>query len=267
MGLTKKSAKYGVISFLQFNRGVGPLDCLTSKYKKMKKIKLFALLFSLVWLSSCYEEDPGPRQQDDRNFAIVDFDRIEASDALIVSIKYSENFSIEASGDRRNLDDLLVTKNGNTLIIKFNHYQKRQYTTTVNITLPVLYGVDFSGAVNAQLSGFAPINRMDVSLSGASLTQLSLDASEIHFSLSGASQLRLNGEGQLLEGNISGASILTAFEYLTNKAELNISGASNAKVSVGSQLNGIVSGASVVLYRGNPEVNIETSGSSTVQKD
>jgi hypothetical protein len=233
----------------------------------MKNIKLLVLLLPLVWLTSCYEEDPGPRQQDNRSFAVVDFDRIEASDALIVTVKYSENFSIEAAGDRRNLDDLHVTKNGNTLVIRFNHYQKRQYTTDVTITLPVLRGVDFSGAVNAKVSGFAPINRMDVSLSGASLTQLSLDATEIHFSLSGASQLRLNGEGQLLEGNISGASILTAFEFFTEKADLTVSGASNAKVSVANQLNGTASGASVVLYRGNPDVKLEVSGSSAVQKD
>lgn len=233
----------------------------------MKKLNTIILLLSLVWLTSCFEEDPGPRQQDDRNFAVVDFDRIEASDALIISVKYGENFSIEASGDRRNLDDLHVAKNGNTLVIRFNHYEKRQYATNIDITLPVLYGVDFSGAVNAQVSGFAPVTRMDVSLSGASLTQLSLDANEIHFSLSGASQLRLNGEGQLLEGTISGASILTAFEYFADKAELAVSGASNAKVSVANQLNGTVSGASVVLYRGNPDVKIETSGSSTVQKD
>lgn len=235
--------------------------------KKMKKLNAIILLLSIVLLTSCFEEDPGPRQQDDRSFAVVDFDRIEAGDALIISVKYGENFSIEASGDRRNLDDLLVTKNGNSLVIRFGHYEKRQYATNVDITLPVLYGVDFSGAVNAQVSGFAPVNRLDVSLAGASLTQLSLDVDEIHFSLSGASQLRLNGEGQLLEGNISGASILTAFEYPVDKAELNVSGASNAKVSVTSQLNGIVSGASVVLYRGNPDVMVETTGSSMVQRD
>jgi hypothetical protein len=233
----------------------------------MKNIKLIVLLLPLVWLTSCYEEDPGPRQQDDRSYAVVDFDRIEAGDALILDIKYSENFSIAASGDRRNLDDLQVVKNGNSLVIKFNHFEKRQYATYVTITLPVLYGVDFSGAVNAQVSGFTPVNRLDISLSGASLTQLSLDATEIHFSLSGASQLRLNGEGQLLEGNISGASILTAFEYLTEKAELTVSGASNAKVTVANQLNGTVSGASSVLYRGNPDVAVDVTGSSMVKKD
>ena len=121
----------------------------------MKKINLIAMLIALVWLSACNEEDPGPRQQDKRSFPEVDFDRIEAGDALVISIKYGENFSIDAEGDRRNLDDLLVYKNGDVLTIRFNRSEKRQYATYVNITLPVLYGVNFSGATNTQISGFS----------------------------------------------------------------------------------------------------------------
>ena len=250
------------------NRGDGIFTCLNSKYQRiMKKLNLIVLLSAFVWLTACTDEDPGPRQQDTRSYAVVDFDRVEAGDELIVSLKYSENFSIEAEGDRRNLDDLIVSKNGNSLVVRFKRSDRRQYATYINITLPILYGVDFSGAANAEVSGFAPVNRMDVSLSGASLVQLSLNASEIHFSLSGASQLRLNGEGQLLEGNISGASILTAFEYYTDKAELVVSGASNAKVSVANQLKGSASGASLVVYRGNPELNISASGSSVIRPD
>lgn len=233
----------------------------------MKKINLIIALLTIVWLTGCIEDDPGPRQQDTRSYAVADFDRIEVGEAIIVNVAYSENFSIEAEGDRRNLDDLIVSKNGNSLVVRFNRFDRRQYATYVKITLPVLYGVDFSGAVNAQVSGFDLVNRMDISLSGASLAQLSLDATEIHFSLSGASQLRLNGAGDLLEGNISGASILTAFEYLTDKTELILSGASSAKVSVADQLKGSASGASLVLYRGNPQLSIEASGSSVVRPD
>jgi len=249
------------------NRGITFPDCLTIKYPIMKKINLIVMLISLVWLSACNEEDPGPRQQDKRSYAVVDFDRIEAGDALVVSVKYGENFSIDAEGDRRNLDDLLVYKNGNVLTMRFNRYDKRQYATYVNITLPVLYGVNLSGATNTQISGFAGVNRMDVSLSGASLAQVDMDASEINFSLSGASQLRLQGEGGLLEGSISGASILTAFDYPVTNAKLIVSGASNGKVSVSQELDVVLSGASVVLYRGNPELIVDASGSSVVRPD
>lgn len=233
----------------------------------MKKINLIATLIALVWLTACNEEDPGPFQQDRQSFAVVDFDRIEAEDALIVDIKYGENFSIEANGDRRNLNDLLISKNGNTLSLRFNHSERRQYATYVNITLPALFGVDFSGAVNAKVSGFTSVNRMDLSLSGASLAQLNMDVEEIHFSLSGASQLRLSGEGQMIDGNVSGASILSAFDFNTATSTLTVSGASHGKVSVSQQLEVSASGASEVLYRGSPQVIAEVTGSSVVRQD
>jgi Putative auto-transporter adhesin, head GIN domain len=233
----------------------------------MKNIVLVTFVLISLLLTSCYEEDPGPRQSDSRSYALVDFDRIEAGEALILTVKQGSSFSIEADGDRRNLDDLLVYKNGTRLMIRFEHYEKRQYNTSINITLPALTGVDFSGAVNAQISGFTNITRFDLSLSGASLAQLDMEASELYFSLSGASQLRLNGKGQNLNGVISGASLLSAFSYPSERATLIVSGASNGKVTVTQQLEVNASGASLVLYRGNPQLEVEVTGESIVKQD
>jgi hypothetical protein len=233
----------------------------------MKNIVLVTFVLISLLLTSCYEEDPGPRQSDNRSYALVDFDRIEAGEALILTVKQGSSFSIEADGDRRNLDDLLVYKNGTRLVLRFEHYEKRQYNTSINITLPTLTGVDFSGAVNAQISGFTNITRFDLSLSGASLAQLDMEASELYFSLSGASQLRLNGKGQNLNGVISGASLLSAFSYPSEQATLIVSGASNGKVSVTQQLDVNASGASLVLYRGTPQLEVEVTGESIVRQD
>ncbi|MBP9924475.1 MAG: DUF2807 domain-containing protein [Cyclobacteriaceae bacterium] len=233
----------------------------------MKKINLIMIFAALVLVIACNEEDLGPRQQDKQNYALVDFDRIEAEDALILTINYGENFSIVAEGDRRNLDDLRVLKNGNSLQLSFNQSKKRQYETSVTITMPVLNGISLSGASNARIAGYANSPRMDFSLSGASLAQVTMNINEIHFNLTGASQLRLQGQGQLLDGSISGASILTAFDFVTKQASLIVSGASNGKVSVADELKASVSGASVVLYRGTPKVVSESTGSSVVKQD
>jgi len=233
----------------------------------MKNLSITTLLLSLLFLSSCFEEDPGPRQADNRQYAIVDFDRVQAGDALVITIKQGNSFSIQADGDRRNLNDLLVYKNGNTLVLRYDHYEKRQYNTTINITMPVLYGSDFSGAVNAEVSGFSNLEQFDLSLSGASLAQLDIEASEFYFSVSGGSQLRLNGQGELMSGSLSGASLLSAFTYTSTRVKVIASGASHGKVNVSQQLEVNASGASVVIYRGNPQLDIEATGESIVRQD
>lgn len=233
----------------------------------MKNLNIILLLFSSLLMSSCFEEDPGPRQSDIRQYVISDFDRIVAGDALSVTIKQGNSFSIQANGDQRNLDDLLVYKNGNTLIVRYDHYEKRQYGTSVNITLPTLAGVDFSSAVNANISGFTDVNQFDLTLSGSSLAQLDMEISELNFSLSGASQLQLNGKGEKLIGTLSGASLLSAFNFPSAQAKLIVTGASNGKVSVAQRLEVSASGASLILYRGNPQLEVEASGESIVKQE
>jgi len=233
----------------------------------MKNLAIATLLVSSLLLSSCLEEDPGPRQSDSRTYTITDFDRVAASDALIITINQGNSFSIQADGDRRNLDDLMIYKNGSTLVIRYDHYEKRQYNTSINLTLPALEGSDFSSAVSANISGFTNVNQFDLTLSGASLAQLDMEVSELNFSLSGASQLQLNGKGQTLNGTLSGASLLSAFNFPSSQAKLIVTGASNGKVSVSQQLEVNASGASLVQYRGNPQVEIEASGESIVKPE
>ena len=233
----------------------------------MNNLTISLLLLSSLVISSCNEEDPGPRQSDSRTYSIMDFDRIEAGDALIINIKQGTNFSIQADGDRRNLDDLMVYKNRSTLVLRYEHYEKRNYNTSIVITLPTLSGSDFSGAVNAQISGFMDINEFDLALSGASLAQLDLEVTELNFVLSGASQLRLTGKGEAVIGTLTGASLFSAFTYPSSQAKLIVSGASNAKVSVSQALEVNASGASLVLYRGNPQLEVEASGESIVKQE
>ncbi len=229
--------------------------------------KLFPVIMLSLLCFSCIDEDPGLRQQDTRSYAIIDFNRLEVSDALVVDVRRGVSYSIEVQGDRRNLDDLQVYKNGNTLVVRFDNGRPRQYTTHLTITMPILTGFDFSGAVNARVSGFNLVDRMDISLSGATMAQLDQDITNLYFSLSGASQLRLSGSGEKIDGTIFGASILSGFEYTAVEARLMVTGASNGKVTVTQQLDVTATGASVVLYRGEPQVKVDLSGSSIVQKD
>lgn len=55
--------------------------------------------------------------------------------------------------------------------------------------------------------------------------------------------------------------------YSFSRAKLMVSVASNAKVSVSQALEVNASGASLVLYRGNPQLEVETSGESIVKPE
>jgi len=79
--------------------------------------------------------------------------------------------------------------------------------------------------------------------------------------------LKMHGLGDYLHADISGASLLSAFDFPVRAADLNLSGASNARVTVSDHLKVTASGASSVLYRGNPVVDKTVSGESSVHSD
>lgn len=232
----------------------------------MKTLKWILFLSALIILASCQEEDPGPRQDETRTYSFENFDKLEVSDALNVTVQQGTTFSISAEGDRRNLDDLEFYQTSGKLHIRYQNTRNRQHNTYLTVTMPVLRATHFSGAVQGTVKGFTDTG-LDISLSGASIATFNVNPSELFINLSGASQLTLVGTGDKLNSVISGASQLKSFDFACNDARLTVSGASSGKVSVTKTLTANASGASVVVYRGSPEVTANVTGSSSVRKE
>jgi len=233
----------------------------------IKSFATLAVLAVALFLASCHTEDPGSLQEDRRDYSLEDFDRLEMGDAFDIEVRQGTFYKITARGDERNLDDLEVRKEGSTLVIRYDNQRNRIHTTYIEITMPTLVQVNFSGATKSTVTGFTGLESLRVSLSGASRSEIDVDAAAIDVALSGASRLVLAGSGDDLSVNASGASELQAFSYAVLTADVNASGASRCKVSVADKLRAVASGASSVIYRGSPTVDGDSSGGSTIEKD
>lgn len=227
-----------------------------------------AIGFLALSLTACFDyEDEGPLQYQEERFTITDFDRLEIGDAFIIRVTEGNYFSVEVRGDRRNLDDLDVYKSGSTLVVRYDEYESRRHETYIDIVMPSISAAVFSGATNSVITGFDDLESLNISLSGASVSQIDIEASQLILNLSGASVADLRGEAASLDAEISGASSIKAFTMPIVNASLNVSGASVAKVAVSDNLEVTISGASTVIYRGNPVISEEISGGSSLQRD
>ncbi|RRB15633.1 DUF2807 domain-containing protein [Larkinella knui] len=225
-------------------------------------------IFALVSLTSCDFERVGPYEEDERSYGLTNFDRLDMGSAFDITVEQGSNFSIEARGNSRDLDDLDIYTSNGTLHAQYrNHYRNRRYDMNIRITMPTLRGVDFSGASRSEITGFRGLREFDIKLTGASRSTVDLDAARTNIDLSGASDLDLKGTSALLVGELSGASKLEGFDYPVDEAELDLSGASSARVRVTKRLDVTASGASSVRYRGVPELRSKLSGSSTLRQD
>lgn len=237
------------------------------KSRKLVMGLLIVPLLALVFTACNYEEDPGPLQELEKEYALLDFDRLEMGDAFIITVQQSPIYSVKVRGDRRNLNDLDVDKIGTTLRIRYREFQNRQYATYVTITMPNVKGINFSGASTSTISGFSELTELDCTFSGASVAQLNVQAQSVNLNLSGASKMTATGKAAILKATVSGASIYSGFGFETEDATLDVSGASKANVFANVTLRATASGASSILYRGNASVTPSVSGASSIQPD
>jgi hypothetical protein len=212
------------------------------------------------------EDTEDTLQEARKEFQVTEFDRIELGDAFVIDVEQGNYFEVLVDGDRRNIDDLEVKKDGSTLVIRYNEVRNRRHDTYITITMPALVSVKFTGASDSRVSGFYGTDNMDFHLSGSSECQLDVNTEILNVFLSETSVLNIRGTARMLEAELSGDSVLKAFNFPVTKADLRVCGASNGYVSVSDQLNVVASGASMVVYRGNPEVTSERSGLSSVRQ-
>lgn len=236
------------------------------------KTNIFKTLLVIITLSiamtGCEQyEDDGSLQYQEENFTISDFEHIEIGDAFVIRVEQGNYFSVQVRGDRRNISDLDIRKSGNTLIVRYDEYENRQYETYIDIVMPTLAAATFSGATQSVITGFEELENFRLSLSGASVTQTDLVTANLNIILSGASVADLRGASSNLTAEVSGASTLKAFSLPVQSAEVKVSGASVGKVTVANHLHAIATGASTVLYRGNPVVESDASGGSSIHND
>lgn len=237
--------------------------------KKSLVIFLFALL--ALFAQSCVFISEGtltPLDPTSQTFNLRDFDQLEMGNAFDVRVRQSGQFSISVRGDRRDVQDLdvYVDRSGK-LVMKYRNWRVRRYDMEVDITMPTLTEIDFSGATTSTIEGFTNGRTLDVELSGASKSVIDSDWDRINVDLSGASDLVLHGQGLTIAGELSGASRVDAFDYPVDNVDLDLSGASTARVLVGKTLRVNASGGSTLRYRGTPELRSNISGGSTVKPD
>jgi hypothetical protein len=233
----------------------------------LKPLTFFFILVTTLVLTGCFVEDPGPRQETERQYTVVDFDRLEMGSGFHIDVEQGSFFSVKATGDRRNIEDLFVRKEGTTLVITYRNSRERRHDTFITITMPDLRSVTFSGGSDSRVYGFTDAEVFDVYLSGGSVCQIDVETHTAHVALSGGSYLKMRGMADMLEADISGASTLKAFPFPVATADVSLSGASHAEVVATDVLDVIATGASHLVYRGNPSVDSDVSGASSVHQE
>ena len=203
--------------------------------------------------------------------AVTNYTGIEVSSAFEVDIEFSateEKVEVEASA---NLQPYIEVDNyGNNLRIKFRNHTNIRGNATLRVHILTKTPLNYfaaAGACHITLKNKLIADDVTISLSGASHFLGEIEASSVTTFIDGASGIDLNGSADLFYVDASGASQIGEFGMVVQNANVQLSGASNASLSVNGVINVDGSGASIFRYKGNAVFdNLNLSGGAQIMK-
>lgn len=135
------------------------------------------------------------------------------------------------------------------------------------ISMKELKELEASGAVEVEMTNRFVTDEFNLEVSGAVEADLNVEAQKIRTELSGAGEIEYEGKAGDHRVSISGAGELRAENLVVNRYDLDLSGAAECSVHVLEELNVEGSGASSVVYRGNPsKINQDLSGAGSIRQ-
>jgi len=201
-------------------------------------------------------------------YSFENFTKVDVSNAFKLTVIPSDTYKVVLNVDDNIVKYLDVYKNGDWLIIGLDddkNYNNLHLEAEVH--LPVVTALEGSGASVITINGFESNEDFDLELSGASVLSGNIEARNCNIELSGASVISLSGSCNQLDLYVSGASVLSLGNFVCSKAEVHLSGASDATIHVTDYLSATLSGASILRYYGDPEIGyLNISGASVITK-
>jgi len=201
-----------------------------------------------------------------------EFSEVEVHGALRVVVRQGSDYKVEAAGRTQDLDKLRLRVDGDRLLMRqddgslLSGFNFGSHSLLITVTMPRLQHLKLSGACQSDVSGFRD-EELHLEASGASSARLDVRVPRLELDLSGACSTELHGTADEL--NIDGAGVcqVNALGLQAQRADIDLSGMSQARVRTSEALKVDLNGSSTVRYAGRPtRVEKDLSGSSSLEE-
>ena len=202
-----------------------------------------------------------------KSFPESDFNAVCIKGGWTADIRYSETFSIQIETDENIFPYLDISVAGTILNIGFKSgYSISPTQCKVSITMPALIRLQTAGSLTAVISSFnIPQETMSIDISGSgNITARDITVNTLKVDVSGSADFSATEKAKNIIADVSGSGDIKTTDFETEKADISISGSGSAKVWVTRHLKADISGSGSVRYKGNPAIEIKSSGSGRI---
>ncbi|MBE6900010.1 MAG: DUF2807 domain-containing protein [Ruminococcaceae bacterium] len=126
--------------------------------------------------------------------------------------------------------------------------------------------IEISGGIEVEMDAFKS-RRIDLDIKGgAKVYVYNISATDVEIDIAGAADIDLFGTAELFEIELAGAGSIDAKNLVSKKAEVKISGAGAAELSVTEELLADVDGVGTLTYYGDPVLKNISGGLTDVEQ-
>jgi hypothetical protein len=198
---------------------------------------------------------------------LSNFNSIEVSDALSLDIKNGDTHTLQLEFTEGFEEYIKSEVEGSVLKISIDKRIKEPKQLKLTVTTPEIVSIQLFGASQIKSKDTLRTDNLEIKLSDAANANLVLVVQNLKTEISGAGNLSLSGYATNHMSTISGAGDLKAFNLVSEKINLNVTGAGDAQVNATKELQIKASGAGDVIYVNEPENLIaEVTGAGEVRK-
>lgn len=206
----------------------------------------------------------------DKRIELDNFSSLKVESDYLVEVLPAESFSIELAGAKKDIEETLVSVQGDKLTItRDRHFVFCLFCVSnpVQVTLYIpeaLEQVRLSGASELIMNDIIQ-DQFILQLSGSSQANVDLDVQELLVTVSGSSDINLSGKASKVSLQGSGYTSFEALFLEVAQATLDLSGVAKASVFVTDTLVVEASGSSYIMYKGEAEVESSLTGNAKVK--
>lgn len=198
---------------------------------------------------------------------VGNFHAIEIGDGIDLYLSGGEE-AVAVSASRAEDVDRIMTRveNGvlkvwfesrmNGLRVEFGNRKLRAY-----ISYKSLDNLKASGGSDVTVDGSIKSSKLAIHISGGSDFEGEVNCEDLSIQASGGSDVSIRGRSTRTEVRASGGSDFNGFGLVTDMANLDVSGGSDAEITVNKEITAEASGGSDIHYKGNGMIrDIKASG-------
>jgi len=215
----------------------------------MKKRYITLCLSYCLFLFTVCEKDvfEGVSTLDTTPRTVAPFTKIKVGSVIEVFIEKSDQQSVVIETNSNLTDQVLTTVNQNTLEVSLKKGNYKNITVRIYIKVPHIEKLEFEDSSNGHLI---------------------FQTETLALELSGSAEVTLEGSANTLNTELKNAGILHGYLFPKSVVNTKSEDASLMEINCIDALNGKVSEAAKVYYRGTPTFNVElTEGGSVLSSN